>query len=118
RGPAVTVLFVLLTAIMTWPQALVLKTHALDHQDVFFNLWRLRWIAHALSTSPTDLFNGNIFQPERGVLAYSDAMLVEGILAAPLLGAGCPPVLVHKLMLLSAIVPPAVGISVPARHLP
>src|SRR4029450_1755931 len=102
---------------MTWPQALVLKTHAFDHQDVFFNLWRLRWIAHALSTSPGALFNGNIFEPERGVLAYSDAMLVEGVLAAPLLGVGVPPVLVHNLMLLGAIIASAVGIFVLARHL-
>ena len=118
RGvPGVTILFVLLTCIMTWPQVLVLKTHALDHQDVFFNMWRLRWIAHALSTSPANLFNGNIFEPERGVLAYSDAMLVEGVLAAPLEWAGAPPVLVHNLMLLGAIVASGVGIFVLARHL-
>ena len=102
---------------MTWPQALVLNTHAVNDQDVFFNLWRLRWIAHALSTSPADLFNGNIFHPERGVLAYSDAMLVEGAFAAPLLWAGVPPVLVHNLVLLGAIVASGVGMFVLARHL-
>ena len=117
RGAGVTILFVLLTLIMTWPQALVLKTHAFDHQDVFFNLWRLRWIAHALSTSPAELFNANIFEPDPGVLAYSDAMLVEGVLAAPLLWAGMPPVLVHNLMLLGAIVASGVGNFVLARHL-
>ena len=117
RGAGVTILFVLLTLIMTWPQALVLKTHAYDHQDVFFNLWRLRWIAHALSTSPAELFNANIFEPDRGVLAYSDAMLVEGVVAAPLLWAGVPPVLVHNLMLLGAIVASGVGSFVLARHL-
>ena len=113
----VTALFVLFAAIMTWPQARVLTTHAMDHHDVFFNLWRLRWIAHALATSPADLFNGNIFEPERGVLAYSDAMLVEGVLAAPLLWAGIPPVLVHNLMLLGAIIASGVGAFVLARHL-
>jgi hypothetical protein len=118
QGPlGITVGFVLLTAFMTWPQALVLKTHAIDHQDVFFNLWRMRWIAHALSTSPADLFNANIFHPEGGVLAYSDAMLVEGLLAAPLLWAGVPPVLVHNLLLLGAIVASGVGIFVLARHI-
>ena len=117
RGAGVTILFVLLTLIMTWPQARVLKTHAYDHQDVFFNLWRLRWIAHALSTAPTGLFNANIFEPDRGVLAYSDAMLVEGVLAAPLLWAGVPPVLVHNLMLLGAIAASGVGSFVLARHL-
>src|SRR5688572_12225271 len=102
---------------MTWPQALVLKTHALDHQDVFFNLWRMRWVAHALSTSGADLFNANIFYPEQGVLAYSDAMLVEALFAAPLLWVGVPPVLVHNLLLLGAIVASAVGIFVLARHI-
>ncbi len=73
---------------MTWPQAKVLGTHALNDQDVFFSLWRLRWFAHALTTSPADLFNGNVFYPERGVLAFSDAMLVQGVLSTPLLWAG------------------------------
>jgi hypothetical protein len=116
RG-GITLLFVFLTAIMTWPQVLVLDTHAMSHQDVFFNLWRLRWIAHALATSPRDLFNGNIFYPERNVLAYSDAVLVEGALAAPLLWAGVPPVLVHNLLLLGGMVASGVGIFVLARHL-
>ena len=109
-------LFIAITAAMTWPQVRVIATHGSDHQDVFFNLWRLEWIAHALLTSPGDLFNGNQFYPERGVLAYSDAMLVEGVLAAPLIWAGLPPVLVHNLMLLGAIVASAVGMYVFARH--
>lgn len=114
---SVTVAFAFLTVFMTWPQALVMTTHAADHQDVYFNLWRLRWVAHALSTRPADLFDANIFHPEEGVLAFSDAMLVQGLLAAPLLWAGSPPVLVHNLMLLGAIVTSAVGIFVLARHL-
>ena len=113
----VTVGFVFLTAVMTWPQMLVLRTHAADHHDVFFNLWRIRWIAHALSTSPADLFDANIFYPDPGVLAYSDAMLVQGVLGAPLLWAGVPPVLVHNLLLRGAMVASAVGIFVLARHI-
>ena len=111
-----TGLFAILTAIMTWPQVLVLSTHALDDPDVFFNLWRLRWIAHALE-SRASLFDANIFHPERGVLAYSDALLVEGVLGAPLLHAGVPPVLVHNLLLLGALVASGVGMFVLARHL-
>ena len=101
---------------MTWPQALVLGTHAEGHQDVYFNLWRLRWTAHALATAPLDLFDANQFYPERGVLAYSDAMLVEGVLAAPLFWLGLPPVLVHNLTLLGAIVASGVAMFVLARH--
>ncbi|MEO5895373.1 MAG: hypothetical protein ABIS06_06700 [Vicinamibacterales bacterium] len=112
-----TAIFIVITAVMTWPHVLVLKTHAVEHQDVFFNLWRLRWVAHAIATSPADLFNGNIFHPEPGVLAYSDAMLLQGLLAAPLFWIGVPPVLVHNLWMLGAIAASAVGIFILARHL-
>src|SRR5215207_5807740 len=117
RTIGLTTAFALVAALMTWPQVLVLKTHAVEHQDVYFNLWRLRWIAHVIATSPADLFNGNIFYPETGVLAFSDAMLVQGVLAAPLFWLGVPPVLVHNLWLLGAIVASAVGITLLARHL-
>jgi hypothetical protein len=112
----ITALFTGLTGVMTWPQPLVLATHAAPHGDVFFNLWRLRWIQHALTTSPLGLFDGNIFHPERRVLALSDAILVEGLLSLPLSLAGLPPVLVHNLMLLGAIVASGAGMYVLAQH--
>ncbi len=114
---AVPSLFTALTAIMTWPQPVVLATQAADHHDVLFNLWRLRWIAHALATSPARLFDGNIFHPEPLALTLSDAILVQGVLGAPLFWLGLPPVLVHNLLLLGAIVASATGMFVLARHL-
>ena len=54
---------------------------ARQHQDVYFNMWRLRWFAHALATAPSHVFDGNIFYPEPRTLTYSDAMLVEGVVA-------------------------------------
>jgi hypothetical protein len=110
-------LFAALTAVMTWPQVLLIGTHAADHHDVFFNLWRLRWVAHALANSPERLFQGNVFHPSRSVLAFSDAMLVEGVVAAPFFWLGLPPVLVHNLLLLGAIAASGVGMFVLARHL-
>lgn len=96
---------------------LVLASRAREHQDVFFNMWRLGWIAHALRSAPGALFDGNIFYPEPRTLTLSDAMLVEGLVGAPLLWAGLPPVLVHNLLLLGAIVASASGMFVLARHL-
>ena len=96
-------LFALLTVVMTWPQARVLSTQATPHQDVYFNMWRLEWVAHALRTQPSRLFDANIFYPERDTLALSDAMIVEGLIASPLIWTGLPPVLVHNLLLLAAI---------------
>lgn len=109
-------LFVGLTALMTWPQLRLLTSHAAQDPDVFFNLWRLRWIHHALTTAPRRLFDGNMFYPEPGVLAMSDALLLEGLLALPLFLIGLPPVLVHNLILLGAIAASGAGMFVFARH--
>ena len=49
RFAAILVLFTALTVVMTWPQARYVATHASDHWDVYFNMWRLGWFAHALA---------------------------------------------------------------------
>src|SRR5215211_4621403 len=113
---AVLAIFTAIAAAMTWPQALSLSSRATPHQDVYFNMWRLRWFAHAIGT-PSPVFDGNIFHPERRTLAYSDAMPVEGLVAAPLLWAGVKPVLVHNLLLLGAIAASALAMYALARHL-
>ncbi|MFL6278645.1 MAG: hypothetical protein ACJ731_00900 [Vicinamibacterales bacterium] len=105
-------LFAVLTAVMTWPQVAHLSTDAAPHGDVFFNMWRLGWIAHALPRSPAHLLDGNIFYPERRALTYSDALLIESVLGAPLLWVGVPMVLVHNLVLLAGIVLSAAGMCV------
>ena len=102
RAGGVIAAFAGLAVVMTWPQALYLGSQATPHQDVYFNMWRLRWIAHALAT-PARLFDANIFFPEPRTLALSDAMLAQGILAAPLTWVGLPPVLMHNVMLLGGL---------------
>ena len=114
---AVAGLFVALTIVATWPQARYFGSQATPHQDVYFNMWRLQWFAHAIVTSPTHLFDANIFYPQPRTLAYSDAMLVEGIVAAPLIWAGLRPVLVHNLMMLGAIAGSGLAMFALARYL-
>ena len=46
---AAACLFGTLAIVMTWPLAWRLTTLAPQHHDVYFNMWRLRWIAHALA---------------------------------------------------------------------
>jgi hypothetical protein len=96
-------LFAVLTVVATWPQAANMSTLASQHQDVYFNMWRLRWFAHALVTPSASLFDANIFYPEPRTLALSDAMFVEGLLAAPLTWLGLNPLMVHNLTLLAAL---------------
>jgi hypothetical protein len=117
RFARAAVLFTLLTVVMTWPQTAHLTTDAWDHYDVFFNMWRLGSFAHALAKSPAHLLDGNIFYPESRTLTYSDAMVVEAVVAAPLLWMGVSPVLVHNLMLLGGIVVSAAGIFMLAATL-
>ena len=117
RWLALSGCFALLTVVMTWPQALYLGSRATPHQDVYFNMWRLRWFAHALATPSARIFDGNIFHPEPRALAYSDAMLVEGAVAAPLLWAGVKPVLVHNLLLLGASAASGMAMCALAQYL-
>src|SRR5207237_7194030 len=118
RGPlAALAVFVVLIVFMMWPQVLHIRNSATAHQDVYFNLWRLAWVAHALSSSPSHLFDGNIFYPEPRTLTFADAMRVEVVIAAPLIWIGVKPVLVHNLMMLGAIAVSALGIFMLVRYL-
>jgi len=110
-------LFALLTVVMTWPQARVLAIEATPHQDVYFNMWRLEWLAHAATTQLSHPFDANIFHPEPDTLAMSDAMVVQGLVAMPLIWAGVPRVLLHNVLLLGAIALSGAAMFALARYL-
>jgi hypothetical protein len=117
RHAAVAVVFAALTVLMTWPMARHLATEAVPHDDVYFNMWRLEWFAHALTTPGTHLFDTNIFFPARHTFAFSDAMLMEDAVAAPLLWLHVRPVLVHNVLLLGAIMLSGLAMCALASHL-
>jgi hypothetical protein len=94
--------FAALTAYMTYPQVrLMTDAVSRNYGDPLFSTWRLAWVAHQLPRDPLNLFNANIFYPEWGTLAFSDSMLVPALIAAPLLWAGVPKLVVYNVMLLS-----------------
>jgi hypothetical protein len=80
-------------------------------------MWRLSWIAHALTSAPRHLFDGNVFYPESRTLAFSDATLLEGLLGAPFLWAGVSPVTVYNGLFLGGIAASGVGMFVLVRYL-
>jgi hypothetical protein len=102
---------------VTWPQAAHLTTHAAAHDDSMFSMWRLAWIAEALKSHPTRLFDGNTFYPARRTLAFSDATLLEGIIAAPFLWLGVPLVTVYNVLLLLGFAASGLAMFVLARYL-
>ena len=46
-----------------------------ENGDSYLTLWIFSWETHALSHSPGDFWNGNIFYPEANTLALSEVML-------------------------------------------
>jgi len=100
RGAAVALLFVALTMWMTWPQVATLNTRVWDADDPLLSIWRLSWIAHILPISPGDLFNGNIFYPEKRTLAYTDSVLLQGLAGAPLIWTGVSRITTYNVVLL------------------
>ncbi len=102
RGALVTLFFVGLAIVNTYPLAARPGSVIGQHGDAYFSVWRLAWIAHQLVTDPRHLFDANIFYPEAATLAYSDAMLLPGAVLAPLNWAGIPPLVIYNLTLVGA----------------
>lgn len=73
-----------------------------DYGDPLFSIWRVSWVLHALITSPGQLFNANIFHPEPLALTFSDPMLLNAVMAAPLAAAGVHPVVTYTALLFLA----------------
>jgi len=109
-------IFLLLTVVFTWPQAI----HWLsvpDFMDTYFSMWRLSWIAHQLTIDPRHLFDANIFYPLTHTLNYSDAVLLQGLAGAPLLWAGVPAVAVYNLLVFTGFVASGLGAFLLVRDL-
>lgn len=113
----VFLLFVALTAFLTYPQVRQLSTGVNDRGDPLLNAWAIAWIAHQLPRDPAHVFDANIFYPERRTLAYSETLLVPGLLTAPLFWAGAGPILVYNLLFLSGFVLSGVGTFLLVRSL-
>ena len=112
---AALVLFIVLTAVMTYPQVLRMRDGVDDVGDPLLNAWTIAWIAHQLPFAPAHLLDGNIFYPERRTLAYSEALLLPGFAVAPLLWAGAGPIFAYNLLFLSALVLSGLGATLLVR---
>lgn len=109
--------FTLLTLALTYPQIRLLSSHTAPHYDALFTVWRLAWIAHQLPRDPVHLFDANIFFPAPRTLAYSDAILLPGLVGAPLIWIGVHPVTVHNVLVLLSFVACGVTMYVLVRGL-
>lgn len=70
--------------LMTWPMAARFgDAGRVVSGDGRYSIWNVAWVAHALTTEPSGVFNANIFDPSPNALAFSEANLVAGAIAVP-----------------------------------
>jgi hypothetical protein len=93
--------FVLLAVLHTWPMAAAPAHWSRVEGDGALNIWAVGWVGRALTHAPSSLFIGNIFYPEKRTLAYSEAMLVQGAIGAPVMMFGGSAVLAYNLSLMA-----------------
>lgn len=97
---AATAGLLLVLAVMSWPLVTDLAGQGVfDRPDGRLNAWILAWVAHALLHAPDRIFQAPIFHPLPDALAFSENLVLPGVLAAPaqLLGG---PALAYNLTLL------------------
>jgi len=109
--------FTLVAIANSFPLILHPGTSIGQHGDSYFSVWRLAWVAHQLRADPWHLFDSNIFHPNRDTLAYSDAMLLPGLVLAPFNWMGISPLVVYNLTLFVAFVASAVAAFLLVREL-
>jgi hypothetical protein len=111
-------------AVMTWP--LVIHPRALlgapsGPGDPYLNLWILGWGMQAVLSNPAGLFTGavfnaNIFHPAPGTLAYSDHLLLQSALLAPLYAVTHDVVLCYNVLLIASLVASALAMHLFVRN--
>jgi hypothetical protein len=105
--------------LMTWPLASDLGGlgRTSNSADARFAVWNVAWVAHALTTDPSDLFDANIYYPHRKTLAYSEANLVAGLLAVPPWWLTSNPHVAYNVVLLTAMASTIITMWLLARRL-
>jgi hypothetical protein len=118
RGAAVACgAALLLAVVMTWPLARGLdRLGRTSTMDGLYSIWNVAWVAHAIVSDPSDLFNANIFYPHRGTLAYSESNVVAGIVAVPAWLVTHNAYAAHNTALLFAFASTLLGTWLLARH--
>jgi hypothetical protein len=98
-------IFLALAVLHTWPIASAPWRHSLNHNaDAQLCAWTISWIAHTLPRHPAHVFDGNIFAPEPATLTYSEPMVPQALMAAPVLWLGASPVLAFNLVLITGLI--------------
>jgi len=115
---AVVAFFVVLTAVMTYPQIMRMGSALRDPGDPLLNTWILAWDVHKLTQLEfVDFFDANIFHPLKRTLAYSEHLFPQALVAAPILLISGNPILAYNVVFFLAFVTSAIGMYLFARYI-
>lgn len=110
EAAAVAAAALVLTAALTFPLVLGLdRLGRLNTADGRYAMWNVAWVADTLIVRPSQLFDANIFYPNRHTLAYSEANIGAGVVAIPAWGFTGNPYLAYNSVLFFAFVMGAAG---------
>jgi hypothetical protein len=102
---AALVFFIALAIAHTWPLAAAPGTWSrVDNADYTLNAWALAWVVHQAPRDPLHLFDANIFYPEKRTLAFSEHLVPQAAIAAPVVWAGGSAVLAANVAILAGFI--------------
>ncbi len=93
-------LFLVLTALMTWPWVTFVENATPDAGDPYLNAWILWQCFHGFFNDPLNLFHANIFFPYRYSLAFSEHNFGLAVPLFPLFAIGLRPLTIHGILML------------------
>ena len=113
------------TVVMTWPVAAHPRSATVGYPDAgtvggidpLWGIWASRWVQHQLLRDPRHLFDANIFYPLDHTLGYSDAMITNALLTAPVTLLSGDPVLANSLLVLAMFLVAALGMQALVQRL-
>ena len=80
RSGWAALVFLLLAVVHTWPLVTGLDHLSRWNHDEWLNAWAVSWVAHQLPRDPVHLFDANIFYPNESTLAYTEPLIVPGLM--------------------------------------
>jgi hypothetical protein len=115
---AVVAIFAALAVLFTWPLAFRIgSVGRADNGDGQFAIWNVAWVARTLAIDPLHVFDANIFYPNRGTLAYSEANIGAGLVAMPVYWLTRNPYAAYNFVLLLSFVASGAGTFCLVRYL-
>ena len=89
-----------LSIIHTYPLITGLDHLSRHNDDEWLNAWAVSWIAHQLAQDPLGVFDANMFYPHEQAFAYTEPLLIPGVMGAPVHWLGSSPLLTYNVLLL------------------